>query len=52
MLGEGAYVVAFSYLMQPKGKASVRTQISASLSDEDIDFAMKAFGKVKPIISL
>ena len=47
MLEEGVYVVAFSYPVVPKGKARIRTQMSAALSEADIDFALKAFAKVK-----
>jgi len=47
MLDEGVYVVAFSYPVVPKGKARVRTQMSAALSKEDIEFALQAFARVK-----
>jgi len=47
MLYEGVYVVAFSFPVVAKGKARIRTQMSAALSSEDIDFALEAFGKVK-----
>ena len=47
MLAEGVYVVAFSYPVVPKGKARIRTQMSAALSRDDIAFAIDAFGRVK-----
>ncbi|XXK58976.1 glycine C-acetyltransferase [Porticoccaceae bacterium nBUS_09] len=52
MLDEGVYVVAFSYPVVPKGKARVRTQMSAALSKEDIEFALQAFGRVKRQLKL
>lgn len=47
MLKEGVYVVAFSYPVVPKGKARIRTQMSAGLTYEEIDRAVAAFGTVK-----
>jgi len=52
MLDEGVYVVAFSYPVVPKGKARVRTQMSAALSEEDIEFALQAFARVKRQLKL
>jgi len=46
MLGEGVYVVGFSYPVVPKGAARVRVQMSAALEDADIDFALEKFAKV------
>lgn len=43
MLEKGVYVVAFSYPVVPKGKARIRTQVSAKHSKEDIDFIVKCF---------
>jgi glycine C-acetyltransferase len=43
LLENGIYVIGFSYPVVPKGKARIRTQISAAHSDEDIDFALEAF---------
>ncbi|MGY8802272.1 MAG: glycine C-acetyltransferase, partial [Pseudomonadales bacterium] len=39
MLEEGIYVVAFSYPVVAKGKARIRTQMSAALSHKDIALA-------------
>jgi glycine C-acetyltransferase len=47
MLEQGVYVVAFSFPVVPKGKARIRTQISAALSDDDIALALEAFKRVK-----
>ena len=47
MLEQGVYVVAFSFPVVPKGKARIRTQMSAALSRDDLQFAIEAFGRVK-----
>ena len=52
MLKEGVYVVAFSFPVVPKGKARIRTQMSAALTEEEIDFALTAFGNVKAKLGL
>ena len=46
LLGEGLYVIAFSYPVVPQGTARIRTQMSAAHSDADIDMAVAAFTKV------
>jgi len=46
LLAEGIYVIAFSYPVVPKGKARIRTQMSAAHSPEQIDLAIAAFTKV------
>ena len=43
---EGIYVTGFFYPVVPKGKARIRTQMSAALSAEDIDRAVAAFTRV------
>lgn len=43
MMQKGVYVVAFSYPVVPKGKARIRTQVSASHTKEDIDYIVKCF---------
>ncbi len=45
MLKQGVYVVAFSFPVVPSGKARIRTQMSAALSDDDIDLALNAFDR-------
>jgi glycine C-acetyltransferase len=47
MLARGVYVIGFSYPVVPKGKARIRTQISAAHSQEDLQFAIQAFTEVK-----
>ena len=47
MLDEGIYVVAFSFPVVPKGKARIRTQMSAALTEDDLELAVEAFGRVK-----
>ena len=46
MLDEGIYVVGFSFPVVPKGKARIRTQMSAGHETEHLDRAIVAFGKV------
>ncbi len=47
MMDKGVYVVAFSYPVVPRGKARIRTQMSAALSEEDIAYIVKCFEEVK-----
>jgi len=47
MLKKGVYVIGFSYPVVPKGKARIRTQISAAHSREDLEFALEKFSEVK-----
>lgn len=47
LLEKGVYVIGFYYPVVPKGKARIRTQISAAHSLEDLDFALNAFKEVK-----
>jgi len=46
LLGEGIYVVGFSYPVVPKGQARIRVQMSAALSLEDLANAAESFTKV------
>ena len=46
LLSEGLYVIGFSYPVVPKGKARIRTQMSAAHTDQHIDLAVSAFAKV------
>jgi glycine C-acetyltransferase len=39
----GVYVAGFFYPVVPKGKARIRTQMSAALTEADVDFAVGAF---------
>ena len=47
LLAEGIYVRAFSYPVVPRGKARIRTQMSAAHSRNDLDQAITAFEKVR-----
>ncbi len=46
LLEEGIYVIGFSYPVVPKGRARIRTQMSAAHSSDDIDRAVAAFARV------
>ncbi|MCU1367896.1 MAG: glycine C-acetyltransferase, partial [Ilumatobacteraceae bacterium] len=46
LLERGVYVIGFSYPVVPMGKARIRTQMSAALSDADLDVAIAAFTAV------
>ncbi|HEX9302123.1 MAG TPA: aminotransferase class I/II-fold pyridoxal phosphate-dependent enzyme, partial [Casimicrobiaceae bacterium] len=46
LLAEGVYVIGFSYPVVPKGKARIRTQMSAAHTEAQIERAVAAFGKV------
>lgn len=46
LLKEGIYVIGFSFPVVPKGKARIRTQMSAAHTKEQIDKAVTAFTKV------
>ncbi len=41
----GVFVAAFFYPVVPKGRARIRTQMSASLTETDVDFAVRAFAE-------
>ena len=46
LLGEGIYVIGFSYPVVPKGQARIRVQISAAHSREDLALAIEKFAAV------
>ena len=46
LLDEGIYAIGFFFPVVPKGKARIRTQISAAHSKEDLDKAINAFTKI------
>lgn len=39
----GVYVTGFFYPVVPKGRARIRTQVSAGLSREDLNACLEAF---------
>lgn len=47
LLEKGVYVTGFSYPVVPRGKARIRTQVSARHTKEDLDAAIDAFSEVK-----
>ena len=47
LLDKGVYVTAFSFPVVPKGKARIRTQVSARHTKKDLDLAIEAFSEVK-----
>lgn len=49
---KGVYVVAFSYPVVPKGKARIRTQISAALTEADIHDIVAKFAEIKEEMGL
>lgn len=52
MLDQGVYVIAFSYPVVPKGKARIRTQMSAAHSIDDLRKAVAAFVAVREELQL
>ncbi|MBV6273279.1 glycine C-acetyltransferase [Alcaligenaceae bacterium CGII-47] len=46
LLAEGIYVIGFSFPVVPKGRARIRTQMSAAHTRTQIDQAVAAFGRV------
>lgn len=52
MRAKGAFVVAFSYPVVPKGRARIRTQVSAVHTKEDIDFIVNCFKEVREEMGL
>ena len=47
LLQKGVYVIPFSFPVVPKGKARIRTQVSAAHSTEDLQFAIEKFAEAK-----
>lgn len=43
LLAQGVYVIGFSYPVVPMGQARIRTQMSAALNKEQLEFALEAF---------
>jgi len=47
LLALGIFVVGFSYPVVPRGKARIRTQVSAAHSKDDLEFAVKCFAAIR-----
>lgn len=47
LLEKGVYVIAFSYPVVPKGKARIRTQMSAAHTRAELERAVAAFAEAK-----
>ena len=45
LLKENIYVISFSYPVVPKNEARIRVQISASHSNDDLNYALECFYK-------
>jgi glycine C-acetyltransferase len=52
LLAKGVYVIGFSYPVVPKGRARIRTQISAAHTQEDLEYAIDTFSQVKRELGL
>jgi len=46
LLAEGVFVTGFGYPIVPQGHARVRCQLSAAHTQDDLEFALRAFQKV------
>jgi glycine C-acetyltransferase len=49
LLADGVYVRAFSFPVVPRGKARIRTQMSAAHTREDLERAVAAFVRAQPM---
>ncbi len=52
LLKKGVYVIPFSFPVVPKGKARIRTQVSAAHSMEDLKFAVEKFAEAKAEVGI
>lgn len=52
LLGEGIFVIGFSFPVVPKGEARIRTQMSAAHNKEQLDKAINAFAKIGRELSI
>lgn len=46
----GVYAVSFTYPVVPRGRARIRTQVSAAHTKEDLDFAIECFIKARDFV--
>ena len=52
LLAKGVYVIPFSFPVVPKGKARIRTQVSAAHSKDDLEFAIAMFAEAKAEVGI
>lgn len=52
LLKKGVYVIPFSFPVVPKGKARIRTQVSAAHSIDDLKFAVEMFAEAKAEVGI
>ena len=52
LLTKGVYVIPFSFPVVPKGKARIRTQVSAGHSIDDLRFAVEKFAEAKAEVGI
>ena len=52
LMNKGVYVIPFSFPVVPKGKARIRTQVSAAHSMEDLQFAVEKFAEAKAEVGI
>jgi glycine C-acetyltransferase len=50
MLGNGVYVIAFSFPVVPRGKARIRVQLSAAHSEDDVRTCVNAFVEARDAV--
>lgn len=50
LLGQGVYVIAFSFPVVPKGKARIRVQVSAAHTRDDLEFAADRFVEARRLL--
>ncbi len=51
MLGNGVYVIAFSFPVVPRGKARIRVQLSAAHSEDDVRRCVDAFIEARDAVA-
>jgi glycine C-acetyltransferase len=52
LMKEGVYVTGFSYPVVPRGKARIRTQISAAHSKENLKFVVEKFAETRERVNI
>ena len=51
MLGQGVYVIAFSFPVVPRGKARIRVQLSAAHTEADVRRCVEAFSAAREALT-